>query len=441
MGKNRFLISLILGLVIIQSCISPDIPHTQLAPGPWRAVLNLAPKLEVQKDPDAIARNLQIEEVTDNELPFNFEVIYDGRDDFHIELINGSERIQVPSENITYGIDLKTNQDTLFIDFPVYDAHIQAFVEDGIMEGTYHLRNKDDYQIPFVARHGEDHRFTRLKKPAAEDLTGKWEVQFAVDTEDQYPAIGEFVQEGNKLTGTFITETGDYRYLEGTVQANKAYLSCFDGTHLFMFEAKIQEDGSLIGSFRSGNHYQNIWHAVRNEDFSLTDPTALTYIENGSDQINFSFQNEKGETVSLSDERYRDKVVLVQIFGTWCPNCRDETQFLTDYLKAHPEKEIEVIGLAFERHKEIAKAHKALSNYKTHFGMDYELLLAGHSNKTEALKSLPMLNKIISYPTLIFIDKNKKVRNIHTGFYGPATSAYEDFKIEFEEMLSNLLEE
>ena len=441
MGKNRFFYFVILAFVFIQSCISPDIPHTQLAPGPWRAVLNLEPKVELQKDPDEIARNLQIEEVTDHELPFNFDVIYDGPDIFHVEIINGNERIKIPSENIKYGVDLKTNQDTLYIDFPVYDAHIQAFVEDGIIEGSYHLRNKKDYQIPFVARHGENHRFTRLTKVPKADLTGKWEVQFAVDTEDQYPAIGEFVQKGNKLTGTFITETGDYRYLEGTVQANKAYLSCFDGTHLFLIEAKIQEDGSLIGSFSSGNHYKNIWHAMRNEEASLTDPNALTFIEDGSDRIAFNFQNEKGENVSLNDERYQNKVVLVQIFGTWCPNCRDETKFLTDYIKSHPEKEIAVIGLAFERHKELAKARKALSNYKNHFGMDYELLLAGHSDKTDALKSLPMLNKIISYPTLIFIDKNKKVRNIHTGFYGPATSEYEDFKTEFNQLLSDLLRE
>jgi len=398
-------------------------------------------RLFLVKDPDVIARNLQIEEVTDNELPFNFEVIYDSKDAFHIEIINGSERIKIDPANITYGIDHKTNQDTLHIDFPVYDAHIQAYVEDGIMEGSYHLRNKLNYQIPFVARHGENHRFTRLKKTPTADLSGKWEVQFAVDTEDQYPAIGEFIQDGNSLTGTFITETGDYRYLEGSVQANKAYLSCFDGTHLFLFEAKIQEDGSLIGSFNSGNHYKNIWHAVRNDEFKLTDPTELTYLVGGADQINFSFENEKGKTISLSDERYENKIVLAQIFGTWCPNCRDETQFLTDYLKQHPDKGIEVIGIAFERHKDITKAQAALSNYKKHFGMDYELVLAGHSDKTEALKSLPMLNKIISYPTLIFIDKNKKVRKIHTGFYGPATTEYEDFKNEFEQIVSNLIAE
>ena len=71
----------------------------------------------------------------------------------------------------------------------------------------------------------------------------------------------------------------------------------------------------------------------------------------------------------------------------------------------------------------------------------YEILWAGSSNKKEAAKTLPMLNEIISYPTMIFIDKNDKVRKIHTGFNGPATSAYADFKEEFNTFVKELLDE
>ena len=71
----------------------------------------------------------------------------------------------------------------------------------------------------------------------------------------------------------------------------------------------------------------------------------------------------------------------------------------------------------------------------------YEVLLAGQSDKKEAAKSLPMLNHILSYPTMIFIDKTGAVRKIHTGFSGPATSKYETFIEEFEQTIDQLSSE
>ena len=53
-----------------------------------------------------------------------------------------------------------------------------------------------------------------------------------------------------------------------------------------------------------------------------------------------------------------------------------------------------------------------------------------------------MLNKIISYPTTIFIDKKGNVRKIYTGFSGPATGeAYTDFVKETTEFVEMLLRE
>jgi len=118
-----------------------------------------------------------------------------------------------------------------------------------------------------------------------------------------------------------------------------------------------------------------------------------------------------------------------------------QLSFLVDYLKKNPNPNLEVIALGFERHKDKAKAMNALRTYKEKFGMTYELLYAGPSNKKEAAKSLPMLNQIISYPTLIFIDQNDQVRKIHTGFSGPATDQYQDFISDFELTLNDLLKE
>jgi thiol-disulfide isomerase/thioredoxin len=135
-------------------------------------------------------------------------------------------------------------------------------------------------------------------------------------------------------------------------------------------------------------------------------------------------------------------VKLVQIFGTWCPNCLDETVFLTEYLKNHPTDKLEIIGIGFERYAEESKSFAQLARYKDRLKIPYEIVLGGtSSSKEKAAEALPMISALISYPTLIFIDKNDKVRKIHTGFSGPATGEFEKYKSEFENFVSKLLAE
>ena len=417
-----------------------------LAPGPWRASLLLDGTKNQNAEKPHNKYSLKVkkytfEEVAAGELPFIFEVIHTTIDSFYIEIINGEERIKIPNEHIHYGKDRTNGHDTILIEFPHYDAYIKARFEASVLEGDYFLTNKPNYRIHFVARQGQNHRFSQLRKEPVMDISGTWETMFEVETKHPYKGIGEFKQDGNHLTGTFMTETGDYRYLEGTVQANKIYLSTFDGTHAFLFEGKILEDSSIIGSFRSGNHYRTVWEAKRNPNVQLKSAYDLTYLKDGYDKFTFSFPNTEGETVSINDAAFQNKAKIVQILGTWCPNCADETKFLSNYLKENPREDLAVIGLAYERQTDFKLAARAVNRLKERFDVPYDILIAGSSDKDEAAKTLPMLNAIISFPTMIFIDKNGQVKKIHTGFAGPATSAYEDFKIEFEETLKEILEE
>lgn len=428
---------------VFSGCFQMENRYTKVAPGRWRAVLKLvdnpiSPNPEGKPLPEKM--NMQFEEVSLGELPFNFDVVYDDETNFHIEIINGEERIQVT--DFTFGRGKERAMDSIRINFPLYETYITAWVEGNLMEGYYYVPAKGNYKIPFVATHGKAHRFTPLAKKPVINLTGKWETMFGLsEGEDSYPAIGEFNMDGNHLSGTFRTETGDFRYLEGTVQANKMYLSCFDGSHAFLFEGKIREDSTIIGSFRSGKHYRTIWEAEKNEKIELVSPDSLTYLKEGYESVEFAFENPAGKTISLENPEYQNKVKIVQILGTWCPNCRDETTFLVDYLKKNNHPDLEVVALAFEKYKEKDKADNAINIYKEHFDMPYEMVYAGYYNKKEAAKSLPMLNHILSYPTMIFLDRNNQVRRIHTGFEGPATSQFEGFSKDFDKFLKELLAE
>ena len=102
--------------------------------------------------------------------------------------------------------------------------------------------------------------------------------------------------------------------------------------------------------------------------------------------------------------------------GTWCPNCLDETTYLSSLYNSFKDDGLEIIALAFERTKTKEKALENIKKLKEKTSAGYEFLLGGATRKDKAAEMLPMLNHIMSYPTAIFIDKNGEIRRIHTGF-------------------------
>ncbi|MCC6691208.1 MAG: TlpA family protein disulfide reductase [Bacteroidia bacterium] len=278
-------------------------------------------------------------------------------------------------------------------------------------------------------------------------FNGKWEITFSPNTSDEYKGIGLF-EHTNKfsqhVTGTILTETGDYRYLEGAaVNDTTLYLSCFDGAHAFVFSAKMKSDNTLHGDFYSGSHWHEKWQAKRNDKFELRNPDSLTFLKTGYSKLEFSFPDLSGNNVSLSDTKYKNKVVIVQIMGSWCPNCMDETKFLSTFYEQHKAAGLEVIALAYERTGDVKKAISNVQRVIKKFNCNYDALIAAtSSDNKKASETLPMLNKIMSFPTTIFIDKKGNVRKIYTGFSGPATgSYYEKYVDDINAFVGKLLKE
>ena len=306
------------------------------------------------------------------------------------------------------------------------------------------IKESLDRIVPFQAQFGVDTRFDVGSTEVRANVSGIWETVFSPNNEDdRYIAKGIFDQEGNRVTGTFRTTTGDYRYLEGVLEGNTMKLSTFDGAHAFLFTAEVT-DSTMNGKFYSGNHWEEPFTAQRNETYELPDANDLTFLKEGYDSFAFNFPNSEGEMVSLNDAQFQNKVVIVQIMGTWCPNCLDESRFYSEFYDNNAEKDIEFVALAFEYAKSEEKAFNSVKRLKNDVGIQYPILLAqyGTSSKTKAQEKLPMLNHVLSYPTSIFIDKEGKVRKIHTGFNGPATGEkYIEFKSEFTAFVDQLLAE
>lgn len=434
MEKNQVKLFILCLLVTIGGfqCISFENTYSSIPPGIWRGVLKLdKPHSTASTSEEEIDKAFNYKE-----LPFNFEVIYDTKEDFHILIHNGSERIKI--DDIKFGRDKKTGRDTLLFHFPVYDTYIKALYEENIIEGAWYVNYKEDYSIPFIAFHGKDNRFPLNDIPASLDISGNWSCNFDFDkVEDAYPALGVFALKENSLQGTFQTETGDYRYLDGSMYGDKFQLSCFDGSHAFLFEGKVFEDEEILGTFYSGKHYKANWKAIKDPSFNLESPFNLT--QTISDKaFDFSFRDTKGNIVNLNDPEFKGKKKLVQIIGTWCPNCRDESKFLVDYLSKNKPDDLVVIAIAFERYRDEKKAMQAIDRYIDKMNIPYKVLYGGYANKTETSEKFPQLNKIISYPTLLFLDTENNIKKIHTGFNGPATSDFEEFKHEFDRIIQSL---
>ena len=250
--KYSLIISMLL-LLLCNSCLDVTQEFDGPAPGTWRAILQLDPDFVTNNkkgEPLPEKMNIKFDDINTTQLPFNFDIIYNEDESINLKIFNGIEEILV--DEIVIGRDRKTAKDTILINFPIYESSIKAIYQGNIMQGDWIVHSKDDYRIPFKAYYGKGHRFTVNNKIPSTDISGNWKVVFT-DNSGSYAGIGEFKQDNNHLTGTFRTETGDYRFLEGTIQDKKMYLSCFDGSHAFLFEGKLNtENSEITGAFKSG---------------------------------------------------------------------------------------------------------------------------------------------------------------------------------------------
>ena len=221
------------------------------------------------------------------------------------------------------------------------------------------------------------------------------------------------------------------------------HLSTFDGSHAFIFSGEINASGIVENAdFWSGTSWHQNWSAERSDNVELPDAFSRTFLKPGYDRFEFEFPNEQGVMMSLDDEKYQDKVVLITIAGTWCPNCNDEARFLAPFYEEYRDEGLEIVALLFEHFDDTDLAVRQVRAFRQKFGIQYDTLIAGISDKTEAARTLPQLSAVLAFPTTIFIDRDGRVREIHTGFTGPGTGEhYARLQERFTELTTDLLAE
>jgi len=360
-------------------------------------------------------------------LPFNFELVEEGNKPVMI-IHNATERIRCDEISLV--------GDSMFIRMPFFDSEFRLKNDGRFLAGVWinHGR-KDNPQIPFSAIHGVSYRF-KTEVASKINITGKWETWFDTDTPDSSLAVGIFNQQGNIVTGTFLTETGDHRYIEGVMDGDSLRLSVFDGVHAWLYIAKA-DSKNLSGTFYSGNHYHAPFHANRNDSIKLRDANTITKTEG---KIQFNFPDLDSVNVALKDSRFHQKVVILQIMGSWCPNCMDESILFNKIYEERKEEGLEIIGLAFEKSSDFNIARQNLKRMKNLLGISYPILIAGVTGKDNVMKALPFVKDFISFPTTIFLNRKGEAVKVHAGYSGPATgSSYEAYQADLKRTLDRLL--
>jgi thiol-disulfide isomerase/thioredoxin len=369
------------------------------------------------------------------ELPFGLDLAREGTA-WVGYLINGKERLKLS--------EVSVEGSRLGIKMPGYENVLTADKQGDELTGELvldKLGGKDQH-IPVHARFRQSYRFfPPAVKPTA-NVAGRWSVKFTEEGGKSEMAVGEFSQTHDVVTGTFLTDTGDHRYLAGQVRDGELYLSTFDGAHAFLYKAKLTAAGGLDGDYWSGTAYHERFTAQRDAQAALPDAYSLTALQKGTRRFDFAFPDLTGHEVTSQEARFQHKVMVVALAGSWCPNCHDEAAFLAPLYDAYRARGLEIVSLMFEHFGDFERAAAATQRFRQHYDIHYTTLIAGISDKDDAAKKLPALDRVYAFPTLIFIDRKGLVRQIHTGFSGPATGEhYTQFVAEFKHTLDLLLAE
>jgi hypothetical protein len=394
----------------LAACAKPA--SRELQPGSYRATVELPGKKSV---------------------PFGLDVAQEDKTRV-LYVINGDERIRLE--------DVQTGPGTLQARFPGYETTLTAKVAGDDLAGDVAIVHADGkvLKLPFAARLGETWRFYPEALPDNADFAGRWDVTFTDGQGRRTAGVATLAQHFDKVTGTVQLPAYDQRYLAGEAHDEELRLSRFDGGAVMLYEARLNEQGELVGSLWSDRSGSQRLVATRNPDAVIDTAAVASHLRNPEQPFVFAFNDVDGQSVSSGDPRFAGKVWLVSLDGSWCPNSHDQARLLVTLDREFRSRGLEIVSLMFEQHAGFEPAAAAVKRFRAATGVTYPTLIAGVADKTKAGAAVPQLDAVLAYPTTLFIDRGGRVRKVHTGFAGPATQAQHDllareFELQIEELL------
>jgi thiol-disulfide isomerase/thioredoxin len=332
--------------------------------------------------------------------------------------------------------------------FDGYKLKLQFDYYDAVLEGDFARREI----IGAITRTWRQQKLVRNFKmwkggekmivPAAvegKDLSGEWEMKVGEGEKQRLWRL-LLTQKDGALSGTILTPSGDWGTMTGEFAYGKMQLTRFDVINARLLRAQLNAQGQLEGMVDLGQG--DAPRKVIAERVSATAPLATqnTKVKNPTEPFKFSGLDLTGKAIDSTDPRFKNKVILIEISGTWCPNCYDEAPLLKDLYARYQAQGLEVVGLSFEYTGDTKRDLEQVKIFNQKHNIPYLMLLAGSTENDDIAKKLPQLVNFGAYPTTIFIGRDGLVKKIHAGFDGPATGQrHTRLKAEFEETVKELL--
>lgn len=364
-------------------------------------------------------------------VPFTFEVGYPDSEIPEITIINGSDRKVIQNARI--------EGDSIFIPMDPFDVEILAKYSAMDMIGLYKKYYRD-LSIPFSAEFGKPRMMKKSVRPSP-IIENRWAITFSPNSSDMSRGVGLFQSRGNIVTGTIMTQVSDYRFFEGMLDGDSIKLSCFDGAHAFAFLGKKSEDG-WAGDMIYDNGYSEPWIANYDADAELANPFEMVKVEPGKEKPYYDLLGAGEGKDAIDPSRYEGKVLIIQLFGTWCPNSYDQTQYLVDWYQKNQGRGVAILASSFEANYSQEYGLERLEKYRKINQVPYDMVLGGRLSKTGAATPFPFMQRIEAFPTLVILDKQGYVRYVHSYFNGPSTGEYyKTFDKRFNEIIDSLLAE
>jgi thiol-disulfide isomerase/thioredoxin len=340
---------------------------------------------------------------------------------------NGDEKITSTSGSLDKG--------DLLLTFDYYGAKLQATLKDGVLTGAY---VRGARSLPFHARPFVPPTAGTAQVPS---IAGLWEIASKTSKGEQQTWKFVVRQSGPEVSAAILRVDGDTGSLSGSYRDGKFVLSHFSGARPSLFEITPNQDGTLSVVQNGGN----LLTAVRPADARAKglpeppDPSRYTSVKDPSEPLHFRFPDLNGKIVSDADPRFRGKVVIVSIGGSWCPNCHDEAPFLEELYKKFHARGLEIVELSFEDADEMKDLDRVKAFIKR-YGIEYPVLLPGAPAELQA--KIPQAVNLRAFPTTFFLGRDGKVRAVHAGFASPATGdLHRDLVEETTRLVERLLAE
>ncbi|HJN45529.1 MAG: TlpA disulfide reductase family protein [Vicinamibacterales bacterium] len=364
--------------------------------------------------------------VNDLEIPFAFEIADDGQT-VQGTFFNGELRI-----TSTGG---RFDDDTLSLAFDQYATSIEASYANGQLEGRYERGARRSY--PFHARPATPIEAASAEAPS---IAGVW----IIPTESSKgERAWRFIvrQVGGEVSGAILRVDGDTGNLTGSYRDGTFVMSHFSGARPLLLEVTLEDDGSL----RLLQNRRRELVAVRSDSAAAaelpepSDPSRHTTVADPDEPFHFSFPDLEGRIVTNGDQLFAGKVVVVNITGSWCPNCHDEAPFLSNLYNTYHGLGLEIVALSFEEEDQLANPTR-LRAFIEKYDLDYTFLLAGVPEQLN--EKVPQGVNLNAFPTTFILGRGGRVRAVHAGFPSPASgSFYTDVLDEVTSQIEALLAE